>query len=194
MDMDLERIAERKIEEAIAEGKFSALPGKGRPLHLEKDAGIPAHLRILRNAGVPPEWVLLEDEIAAARLECAQVWARMERQYPSQKARVREHPRDASPMDRERFNHWVCQMRAEYLDAVSRVNTAILKLNYYGPRIQRIHHPLNTRAEAERFDRSFPLAEGSLPGSQPSAGTRQGILRAAAHSLYHYGDGKVSLP
>ncbi len=56
----ISRIAEAKIRDAIERGEFDDLPGSGRPLELEKDAGIPPHLRlaykVLRNAEIlPPE-------------------------------------------------------------------------------------------------------------------------------------------
>ena len=34
------RVAERKIQEAIEEGKFDNLPGKGKPIVFEEDAGV----------------------------------------------------------------------------------------------------------------------------------------------------------
>lgn len=53
-------IAERRIEEAQAQGAFDNLPGRGRPLHLEDMSHVPEDLRmaykILSNAGcLPPE-------------------------------------------------------------------------------------------------------------------------------------------
>ena len=53
-------IAERRIEEAQAQGVFDNLPGRGRPLHLEDMSHVPEDLRmaykILSNAGcLPPE-------------------------------------------------------------------------------------------------------------------------------------------
>ncbi len=53
-------IAEDRIRDAEKAGVFSNLPGKGHPLDLESDAGVPEDLRmaytVLRNAGyVPPE-------------------------------------------------------------------------------------------------------------------------------------------
>lgn len=52
----LEVIAERRIEEAIAQGLFDTLPGAGRPLDLDDDPLVPAEARmarrILRNAGI----------------------------------------------------------------------------------------------------------------------------------------------
>ena len=53
-------IAERRIEEAQAQGVFDNLPGRGRPLQLEDMSHVPEDLRmaykILSNAGcLPPE-------------------------------------------------------------------------------------------------------------------------------------------
>ena len=66
-DIDLEnafrRLADRRIEEAMREGKFDNLPGKGLPLDLEP---MPAEenarmtwwaLRILKNNNFTPEEV-----------------------------------------------------------------------------------------------------------------------------------------
>jgi hypothetical protein len=59
-------IAERKIQEALKNGEFDDLPGKGKPLHLEDDSQIPEELRlaykILKNADcLPPELELKKD-------------------------------------------------------------------------------------------------------------------------------------
>lgn len=73
----LERMAERKIQEAMLDGAFDDLPGSGKPLALEEDTAVPEELRtaykILKNAGfVPPEleWrrevLRLQDLVAAA--------------------------------------------------------------------------------------------------------------------------------
>ncbi|MDE3164478.1 MAG: DUF1992 domain-containing protein [Acidobacteriota bacterium] len=60
-------IAERKIQEAMEEGLFDGLEGTGRPLPAEDDAGQDpaqrmAH-RIMKNAGVTPEWIAEAREI-----------------------------------------------------------------------------------------------------------------------------------
>lgn len=56
----LDHVAEQRIQAALGSGEFENLPGAGRPLELDDDSLIPAHLRmacrILKNAGmVPPE-------------------------------------------------------------------------------------------------------------------------------------------
>jgi len=63
-----QKIAERRILEAIREGEFDNLPGAGRPLRLEDDSNVPEDLRvaykILKNAGYVPKEVALRKEIA----------------------------------------------------------------------------------------------------------------------------------
>ncbi len=55
-----DKIAEKKILEAMDNGKFDDLPGKGKPLRLEDDRHLPQDIRlahkILKNANcLPPE-------------------------------------------------------------------------------------------------------------------------------------------
>ena len=63
-------IAERKILEAMENGAFDNLPGKGRPIPRDEDAaGVPEDLRmaykILKNAGfLPPELELRRERLA----------------------------------------------------------------------------------------------------------------------------------
>lgn len=65
-----QKIAERRIMEAIREGAFDDLPGAGQPLKLEDDSHVPEDLRIaykiLKNAGYVPPEVALRKEIAKA--------------------------------------------------------------------------------------------------------------------------------
>jgi hypothetical protein len=60
-------IIERKIKEAQEKGEFDNLPGKGEPLKLEDDSGVPEDLRlaykILKNADCLPPEVELKKEI-----------------------------------------------------------------------------------------------------------------------------------
>ena len=60
------KIAEERIREAMRDGEFEDLPGKGKPLHLEDDRHLPADLRlaykILKNADcLPPELELRKE-------------------------------------------------------------------------------------------------------------------------------------
>jgi hypothetical protein len=54
----METLAENRIRAAQDEGLFSNLPGRGKPLNLDDDRGVPEDLRltfkILKNAGCLP--------------------------------------------------------------------------------------------------------------------------------------------
>jgi len=62
-----QKIAERRILEAIREGSLDDLPGAGQPLELEDNSHVPEDLRvaykILKNAGFVPKEVALRKEI-----------------------------------------------------------------------------------------------------------------------------------
>lgn len=87
MEQAFRRLAERRIEEAMREGKFDNLPGRGQPLELDP---MPAEenarltwwcLRILKNNDFTPEEVLYRkavDHLKAA-LSAATDEARVER-------------------------------------------------------------------------------------------------------------------
>ena len=63
-----QKIAERRIQEAIKDGALNDLPGAGKPLVLEDDSHLPEDLRmaykVLKNAGCMPPEVSLRKEIA----------------------------------------------------------------------------------------------------------------------------------
>jgi hypothetical protein len=63
-----ERIADRKIREAMEQGVFDSLPNQGQPLDLEDYFKVPPELRlaysVLKSAGCLPEQVELLNAIA----------------------------------------------------------------------------------------------------------------------------------
>ena len=63
----LSNIVEERIQEAQREGLFDNLPGKGKPLKLDDDSGIPEDLRltfkILKNSNCLPVEMELRKEI-----------------------------------------------------------------------------------------------------------------------------------
>ena len=65
--LGFEKIAERKIKEALEKGEFNNLPGKGEPLAIEDISNIPEDLRlayrILKNADCLPPELQLKKEI-----------------------------------------------------------------------------------------------------------------------------------
>jgi hypothetical protein len=70
------RVAEKKIREAIEQGEFDRLPGRGEPIDLEGYFKLPVELRlsysILRSAGCVPTEVELLRAIDRTRSELRQ--------------------------------------------------------------------------------------------------------------------------
>ena len=72
----LDQIAEARIVEALRNGAFENLPGRGKPLVLEDDRHVPESLRVayrvLKNSGFLPSEVSLRGEIHQVRMLLAQ--------------------------------------------------------------------------------------------------------------------------
>lgn len=69
--MGFDKLIEQKIQEAIAEGEFDNLPGKGKPVDLSAYFATPEDERlgysILKNAGFIPEEARLLKEVETLR-------------------------------------------------------------------------------------------------------------------------------
>ena len=69
--MAFDRIAENKIREAMANGEFDNLSGRGKPVDLDAYFALPEDLRmaytLLKNANCVPEDVAILNEIARLR-------------------------------------------------------------------------------------------------------------------------------
>ena len=79
LDSALRRLAERRIEDAMKEGKFDNLQGSGQPIELEP---VPAAenarlawwaLRILRNNDVIPDEVRMRKELDGLKAQLAEL-------------------------------------------------------------------------------------------------------------------------
>ena len=79
-----ENPVEAKIKQAMAEGAFDNLPGKGKPLDIGKYLEVPEHLRtayhILRNAGYLPEEVRLKKEMEGLKEQIKNSQSEQEKQ------------------------------------------------------------------------------------------------------------------
>lgn len=77
------KLVEERLREAFAEGKFTNLPGKGKPLDLEEDPLADPALwmarHILRNSGMSLPWVeerrRIEQLLTEATAELSRSWS-----------------------------------------------------------------------------------------------------------------------
>src|SRR5258708_175481 len=135
MEMLWGRIAERRLQEAIDEGKVDNPPGEGEPNDLAEDMSTPPHPRVsarrLKNGGVLPDWMQLDQEIDKDRELLKNGWLRLEQEYPRRKKRALAPAREV-PGDPEKrklaFAKWLVTERAAYIRSMRNVNTGITKL------------------------------------------------------------------
>lgn len=77
-----ESLVEKKIREAMEEGEFDNLPGKGRPVDLTEnpfeDPDLRMAHRLLRNAGFAPPWIEERKEIST---ECETARTKLQRAH-----------------------------------------------------------------------------------------------------------------
>ncbi len=113
------------IEDAMREGAFDNLPGKGKPLVLNENPNEPPAMamanKILKNNDVTPPWIgdrkkLLED-VESLRAEMAQRWGWMREDWA------------APNTDRERLARRWADQTAGWTAQIARLNSRILDLN-----------------------------------------------------------------
>ncbi|CCW35523.1 protein of unknown function (DUF1992) [Chthonomonas calidirosea] len=190
-------IAERKIQEAIEQGKFDNLPGKGKPLVLEEEAIVPPHLRVanhaLRNVGALPEWVQLLKEIVSLKREIALLRAQLitqsrRRRFVLSSARIR-------PATREAYLQWCVQMRALYQQRLCEVNLLVLRFSLIAPPSQVDRAlPYRVVVEMEAFDTEFlpcpltalPELSSAIPLERKAPDIKEGFLRRLMRIRYRH--------
>jgi len=120
-----ESLIDRKIREAMEQGEFDDLSGKGEPIDLSEnpyeDPDWRMAHRMLRNAGYAPAWIEerkdIEAEIEAERIILRRVWK------VKQNAQHTRHSRSAE----ERWTRAREDFRAKISSLNSRIDTWNLK-------------------------------------------------------------------
>jgi hypothetical protein len=170
MSFDVETIAERKIQDAIKDGAFDNLPGKGKPLDLDSDSGIPPEMRaasrILKNANVPPDWIQLDKGIRHLIENCRSLRLKFELEYQRRiKAHSTSVPSHAIGNRAESdFPGWYSRESQRYLEALRQVNGEILKYNFIAPNCTQRHVPFRLAQEMQAlFSTVPPPADAIIP-------------------------------
>ena len=145
-------VAERRIQDAIDDGLFDNLPGRGQPLDLSTNPfeppGMGAINRLLRHNKVLPPWLLLEKEIEAARALTLGTLARWEASEPTLRGLDEYAARRA-------------QAREAYARHLKDTNDLILKYNYSSPFAFRTQIPFLMRRRLAEFDAEYGAEEGA---------------------------------
>lgn len=147
-------LIDEQLQQAMDEGRFSNLPGEGKPMKLDIDPNVPEHLRLtyklLKDNGFAPEWILHGQEIDVRREELLDNIKRGTRAY---KGALQDAQRDAvNGQQRMTRAHQTWQVARQAFEETSkRLNREILSYNLKVP--QGITHkfPFNLEFEIERL-------------------------------------------
>ncbi|HLV82082.1 MAG TPA: DUF1992 domain-containing protein [Chthonomonadaceae bacterium] len=187
--MDLEimgKIAERKIQEAIEEGQFDNLPGKGQPIVFTDDPMTPPHLRlanrILKNAGVLPDWMQLQKDIQEERKAVDAQRSRLAREYPIRRRHAAALP--SGHIAVRQFAEWHVKSRATYHRRLKEVNTLILKFTMLAPSSATPFLPYKLAEEMAAFDAEFPPLENQPEVTLPEESKERTGVRSLAYADY----------
>ena len=195
MNLDIiAKVAEGKIQEAIEEGKFDNLPGKGKPIVFDDDMSTPAHIRmankVLKNAGALPEWIQIRKDILEEKEEIAKLKTRLIRDNQLKRQRLLTLPPYHVAV--RQFAEWHARSRAEVLRHLKSVNTSILKFSMVAPASATSFPSYKIEQEMNAFDETFP----PLDGQEPVALSEQkepGALKNLTRARYQEGESGGSL-
>ncbi len=147
-------IAERRIADAIEEGKFDNLPGRGEPIVFEDDPHTPAHLRIphqiMKNAGVVPGWVSAEQEIENSKASADAFRMKVAAAPPNEPGEI-------------------IVLRAEYEKMLRESNNLILKYNVVNSFVYRAPIPFRIKDRLAQWDAEIGSGQPKMAAEAEAA-------------------------
>ena len=159
-----ELIADRKIRDAMEDGRFDDLPGKGKPLNLDVNLSVPPEqrmaVRLMREANFLPDWIQLDKEI---RERQERIRTKTEAYAQRRQAdRAGDTPAAVRLLDGRRDDFLIYAVK-ELRD----LNRAIDRFNLIVPALsrQRLRLKLSVHLSEleERFPRLHPLLGDTMP-------------------------------
>ncbi|OUM99920.1 MAG: hypothetical protein BAA04_13060 [Firmicutes bacterium ZCTH02-B6] len=143
------RLAEERIQEAMAQGAFDNLPGKGKPLDLRENPFTPQELRLayklLKDANFAPDWIELDRDVRAAREELN---AFQERHLDW----LRRQPLPGDGRAPAAVLDWHRRMRAQLARRLEELNRKIDHLNLIVPQLELQRPRVDAAGIMRRFD------------------------------------------
>ena len=158
-----DRIANRRIEDAIKEGLFDNLEGAGKPLKdMEDNPFIPKEMRaaykVLQNSGYAPDWIVLAGQIDA---DIERLRYNADRHFAN--LRERMHEVGSNPyavkrlrveMDRLKADHR--RAAALHASAIEEINRKISTFNNTVPIASLLRLPLSVSDEMRKYEDRVP--------------------------------------
>ncbi|HUP28376.1 MAG TPA: DUF1992 domain-containing protein [Chloroflexia bacterium] len=167
MDMDevfikLDKLSERRIQEAIEAGEFDNLSGAGKPLQFEDNPFVPEDMRVafkvLQNSNFAPDWMVLAQEIDADKERLRQSadvhFASLRRQLEQVAGNPFATTRLRTEVERLKKDHK--RATARHASLVEEINRKISTFNQTVPIASLLRVPLSLPLEMQKFEDRVP--------------------------------------
>jgi DnaJ family protein C protein 28 len=153
---DWEKAVEKQIREAMERGDFDHLPGKGKPLDLDSNPFTPSDwqmaYKILKDAGMAPEWIELDKEIRRER-DALMSWFSQQAEWQrKQIANARTLPADKTIAERARLASVREQTCEKFRQRANILNKMIDTFNLKAPRADLHHARIRVDKEIQTFN------------------------------------------
>lgn len=151
---DWSSLVDEQLQKAVDEGRFSNLPGQGKPLKIDIDPAVPEHLRIafklLKDSGYAPEWIMLGQEIEVRWDHLRENIKRGARAY---KGALQDADRDPFNGEQRRLRAHQTWERAQiaFHEAARKLNKEILNYNLKVPHGITHRIPFDVEREIKRL-------------------------------------------
>lgn len=158
----LERIAERRIQEAIEAGVFDDLKNAGQPLQDDENPHVPPEMRaafkVLQNSGYAPDWIVLSQQIEA---DLAAIKARTDVHFAYLRSELSELASDRQAVKRlgaevNRLKSVHRRAAEQHAHAIAEVNRKISTFNQTTPIASLLKVPLAVEDEMARYHDRVP--------------------------------------
>jgi hypothetical protein len=161
--LKFQRIADRRIEEAIKAGEFDNLPGHGKPLNNNDDNPfVPPDMRaaykVMSNSGYAPDWMVLAQKIDSALEYLHRAADRHFAYLRKELAEIGSNPYAVKRLRREvdRLKSEHRKAAARHAEAIDEINQDIMTFNNTVPIASLVRIPLSKKAEMEKFEDRVP--------------------------------------
>ena len=159
----LDRIAERRIKEAIDAGEFDNLEGMGKPLKdIDGNPFVPAEMRaalkVLSNSGYAPDWMVLAQQIDSDIERLRHTADRHFAYLRKQLQEIGSSPHAATRLGKEVARLKAVHSRAAkvHYQAIEEINRKISTFNNTCPIASLLRWPLSLSSEIEKYEDRIP--------------------------------------
>ena len=152
---DWESAVDEQIRQAIERGDFENLRGKGKPLNLGDDSFTPADMRmaykIMKDAGVAPEWIEQNKEIRAERHRLKTLLDQQVRWQRDSVAKANRLAPYEMIQERKRITEKRERTICLFREQASALNKIIDTFNLKAPSVELHHARIRIEEEVKRF-------------------------------------------